>query len=463
MIQEGAIIMPFEHIVVIGMGYVGIPAAVLFADVEGITVTGVQRRSARSGWKIDYLNQGKCPIGGDEPGLAELIEKVVTNKKFSVTDDISVCRTADVILIDVQTPVAPDHEPKYESLKTVCNDIGPFLKPNVLIVIESTVAPGTTEFIAKPILEESSGKRAGSDFYLAFSYERVMVGRLLHNLIYYSRIVGGIDNKSTELAMELYKKIIKADLYPTTALTAEIAKVVENTYRDVNIAFANEVALICESLGVDVHEIRKYVNSLPNDPSNPAANPYRNMHIPGAGVGGHCLPKDPWLLKYGLDHFGTERFTPEVIVKCRELNASMPNHMVELLRRGLEDVGISLNGANICILGIAFLENSDDTRNTPSYELYKLLKNENANVVVHDPLVKEFEDVVLKNDLASALADKDAVVIVTAHRQYFDLDLEELKNKLHHPVIIDGRNVFNAADCIAHGFVYYGVGKGNVH
>ena len=194
--------MSFNHIVVIGMGYVGIPAAALFAEVDGISVTGIQRRSKRSGWKIDYLNQGKCPIGGDEPLLPELLEKVVKSNKFKVTDDYSVCSTADAILIDVQTPVESDHMPKYESLKYVCKEIGPYLKNGVLIVIESTIAPGTTEHIAKPILEESSGKKAGEDFYLAFSYERVMVGKLLHNLKYLPRIVGGLDKKSTELGIE---------------------------------------------------------------------------------------------------------------------------------------------------------------------------------------------------------------------------------------------------------------------
>jgi UDP-N-acetyl-D-mannosaminuronic acid dehydrogenase len=455
--------MPFEHIVVVGMGYVGIPAAALFADVDGITVTGVQRRSARSGWKIDYLNEGKCPIGGDEPGLAELLTRVVANKKFSVTDDISICKTADAILIDVQTPVDPDHIPRYESLKTVSKSIGPYLKDGVLVVIESTVAPGTTEYIVKPILEESSGKRTGTDFYLAFSYERVMVGRLLHNIINYPRVIGGTDEKSTELATELYKKIVKADLHQTTALTAEISKVVENTYRDVNIAFANEVALICESLGVNVYQVRKLVNTLPNDPSNPAANPYRNMHIPGAGVGGHCLPKDPWLLKYGLDKYGNTKFDPEIIVKSRKMNEFMPMHMIELLKQGFNDAETNLNGSKICILGLAFIENSDDTRNTPSVVLYQLLKKENTDVIVHDPFVKKFDEaeINLTDDLHAALKDADAVLIVTGHKQYSELQLSELKELMRRPVIIDGRNLFDAATCKNHGFTYYGVGKGS--
>ncbi len=452
--------MSFDHIVVIGMGYVGIPVAALFADVDGITVTGIQRRSTRSGWKIDHINQGKCPIGGDEPGLPELIQRVVKNNKFKVTDDFSVCRNGDVILIDVQTPVESDHEPRFESLKNVCNTIGPHLKDGVLIVIESTVAPGTTENIAKPILEESSGKIAGRDFYLAFSYERVMVGRLLHNLTELPRIIGGIDETSTKLAMELYKKIVNSDLYATDALTAELAKVVENTYRDVNIAFANEVALLCESMGADVYEVRKLVNTLPNDPSNPAANPYRNMHFPGAGVGGHCLPKDPWLLKYGQDNYGSKEFTPEIIIHSRMMNDSMPKHMTELLHQAFSDADLDITDAKICVLGVAFLENSDDTRNTPTLPLYTLLKDQNASVIVHDPFVKEFEGIELTSDLQEGVLDSDALMIVTPHKQYLDIDLAALKNTMRHSIIIDGRNVFDANKCKELGYIYYGVGKG---
>ncbi len=284
------------------MGYVGVPVAALFADVPGVNVTGIQRRSKRSGWKIDHINAGKSPIGGEEPGLEELIKKVVEKSSLRATGDKTAYEDADAILITVQTPVDENHEPRYESLKQVCEDIGDGMKEGVLVCLESPVAPGTTNHFVRPILEKRSGMKAGEGFNLVFSYERVMVGRLLHNLKNYAKIVGGYTPKCTERGMELYGRIIRSELLLLSdSLTAEVAKLTENTYRDVNTAFANEVALICEALGVDVHEVRQFVNSLPNDPSNPAANPYRNMHTPGAGVGGHCLPKDPWLLKYGLD------------------------------------------------------------------------------------------------------------------------------------------------------------------
>jgi len=449
------------EIVVIGMGYTGIPAAAMFANVEGFNVIGVQRRSKRSGWKIDFLNAGKCPIGGDEPGLAELIEKVIKKGSFRVTDDISACKKADVILIDVQTPVDKDHVPQYDSLREVSQAVGNLMKKGAMIIIESTVAPGTTNYIIKPILEKSSRMKAGEDFNLVYSYERVMVGRLLHNLVYMPRIVGGLTSRCTQRGVEFYRNIVKAELFPTDCLTAEVAKVTENTYRDVNIAFANEVALICESLGVNVHEVRRFVNSLPNDPSDPVKNPYRMMHIPGAGAGGHCLPKDPWLLKYGLDAYGLFNFTPKIIVESRRINDFMPEHMKDLVEEVLHEKGVKLQDARVCILGLAFLGDSDDTRNTPALPLYNLLKDSCKEVIVHDPFVKEFEGVVLTNDLEGALRNKDCMVIMTHHRQYDDIRLDWLKSVLATPAIVDGRNVFNPKDCEEAGFSYRGIGVGN--
>jgi UDP-N-acetyl-D-mannosaminuronic acid dehydrogenase len=448
------------EIVVIGMGYTGIPAAAMLANVKGFNVIGVQRRSKRSGWKIDYLNAGKCPIGGDEPDLAELIEKVVTKGSFRVTDDISVCKKADVILIDVQTPVDETHTPRYDALKEVSQAVGRHMKKGAMVIVESTVAPGTTNYIVKRILEEASGMKAGEEFNLVYSYERVTVGRLLHNLICMPRIVGGLTLECTQRAIEFYKNIIKAELFPTDCLTAEVAKVTENTYRDVNIAFANEVALICESLGVNVHEVRRFVNSLPNDPSDPESNPYRMMHIPGAGTGGHCIPKDPWLLKYGLDTYGAFKFTPKILVESRRINDLMPQHMIDLIKEALQEKDVELKDARVCILGLAFRGDCDDTRNTPALPLYNLLKNVCKEVVVHDPYVKETEGIVLTDNLEDALRNKDCMVLVTRHKEYVDIRLDWLKSVLATPVIVDGRNVFNPKDCKEAGFSYRGVGVG---
>jgi UDP-N-acetyl-D-mannosaminuronic acid dehydrogenase len=325
-------------------------------------------------------------------------------------------------------------------------------------VIESTVAPGTTQYIVKPIIEEESSFTAGKDFYLAFSYERVMVGRLIHNIQHYPRIIGGIDEESTKKAMDLYKHIVKSSLHPTDSLTAEVAKVVENTYRDVNIAFANEVGLMCESLGVDVFTIRKLVNTLPNDPSNPSANPFRNMHFAGAGVGGHCLPKDPWLLKYGVDTYGSFKVHPEVIIGSRKINMWMPEHMIELLQEALNRHNKTIKQAKIAILGVAFIENSDDTRNTPTKTVYEKLKAHDATPVLHDPYVREFEYPFTKN-LDKTLNDSDAILLMVKHKDYLNLDFDELKEKMNTPIFIDGRNAFDKKTVEGTGFTYFGVGK----
>lgn len=440
-----------KNIVVIGMGYVGIPVAVLLADVEGFNVTGIQRRSRRSGWKIDCLNAGKCPFEGEEPGLPELIERVVKKGTFRVIDDMSACKDADVILIDVQTPTDENQVPQYLSLREVSWGAGKNIKKDVLIIIESTVAPGTTQYIVQPILEEASGMKAGEDFYLAFSYERVMPGKLIEFLVNFPRVVGGIDEKSAQLAVEIYSKIVKEEITATDCITAEVAKTVENAYRDVNIAFANEIALVCESMGIDVFKVRELIN----------ARHDRHMHIPGAGVGGHCLPKDTWLLRFGLHEYGLRDVRTDLIALAREINDFMPVHMVELIEDALLEKVMTLAGARVAVLGVAYLEDSDDIRNTPASKVITRLHERGASVVAHDPYVKDFEGVQFTNDLNEALKNADCFAIVTRHQQYLEMDLDEVKKLMRTPIIVDGRNVFDLKSCKEKDYVYRAIGKGD--
>jgi UDP-N-acetyl-D-mannosaminuronic acid dehydrogenase len=453
-----------KKIAVIGMGYVGIPAAVLLANA-GYDVTGIQRRSKRSGWKIDSLNKGLCPIGGDEPELPELLKKVINGNSFRVTEDFTIIRDTDCILIDVQTPTDDNHIPQYASLKEVCHKIGKFLTPGKMVIIESTVAPGTTEYLVKPILEEESGLKAGlpQGFGLCFSYERVMVGRLIHNIREYPKIVGGIDNESTRIAMEMYRSIVEGGVYGTDPMTAEIAKTVENAYRDVQIAFANEVALLCESLRTDVYEVRKFVNGLPNDTSSPNANPIRNMHFPGAGVGGHCLPKDTWLLMHGYNKYSSlkNQYPSSLLADARYLNDWMPIHMVDLLDSALTELKKKIKGSTICVLGYAFLENSDDSRNTPTITFLKELGKRGAKFKIHDPYIKDTEEgYQIETDLDTALEDCDALVVMTKHDIYKKITVKKLQKLLRTKIVIDGRNLFDPIEFTTAGFIFRGVGKG---
>ncbi len=443
--------MTKQKIAVVGMGYVGIPAAALLADVPGFDVTGVQRKSQRSGWKIEVLNSGRSPIEGDEPGLNELIAGVVKKGTFRVTDDFSVIRDMDTILIDVQTPAdSADHAPSYLSLKEVSRRVGQYMKQGALIIIESTVAPGTTQNVVQPILERKSGLKAGRDFYLAYSYERVMPGRLIEYIQNLPRIVGGINKKSEDLAVRLYKMIVKEKIYSTDILTAETSKTMENAYRDVNIAFANEMALISENLGVDVFEIRKLINSRSE----------RHMHLPGSGVGGHCLPKDTWLLRYGLQRYGERPMETEFICLARRINDYMPKCMAEMIEGALKRKKVRVREAKIAILGVAYLEDSDDTRNTPAYSLIRDLESKGAEIVAHDPHVRHFPEADLTRDLDAALSGADCLAIVTKHREYFQLDLAKAKNLMRTSILVDGRDVIDKKRAERAGFLYKGIGKG---
>jgi len=348
-----------KEICVIGMGYVGIPTAALFANVHGFNVTGIQRPSLRSKWKIKHINDGKSPIDGKEPELAQLIFKAVKKKALFVTDDYGYCKKADIILIDVQIPLDKKLLPNFEHLKNAAINIGQHMKKGALIILESTVPPGTTELFLKPLLEKHSKLKPGFDFYLAYSFERVMPGKLIDDLRNKPRIVGGINNKSSSAALNLYKHIMNDEnqiIIASDCITAELTKTIENGLRDNDIAFSNAMALLCEQYHTNVFEIQKHVNTR-ND---------RNMLFAGAGVGGHCLPKDSILMKHGLSNVKMPKSTQEIIDQARKINNFMPVHMYQLIEKGLKLHEIEITTSTILILGLAYLENTDDVRNSPA-------------------------------------------------------------------------------------------------
>jgi len=423
-------------IVVIGLGYVGLPVACMFAKA-GFQVVGIRRDSE----KVAQISQGICPIEGKEPGLPELLAEVIREGRLRATTDYAECQKAQIALIAVETPVdKTTKKPGYEALRATLQDLGRNLQIGTLVIIESTIAPRTMEMVVKPVLEEASGLRVNEGFYLANCPERVMPGKLLANIENCSRVVGGMSPETAQAAVELYRHIVKADLDPTDCLTAELVKTVENTYRDVQIAFANEVALLCESVGANVWEVRQLVNK----------SPHRDMHLPGPGVGGHCIPKDPWLLVHGAG----DGFEARLIPTARAINDGMPLHMAELVERALREAGKEIQGARIAVLGYAYKENTDDTRDSPTIPLIKRLEELGAEVAVHDPYVRGYND-----ELEKVVSGSDCMVIMAAHDQYHELDLEDLKTQLRLPVLIDGRNVFGMRKAQEAGFIYKGVGN----
>lgn len=439
-------------IAICGLGYVGFPVALLLAKA-GFQVMGVDINEDR----VAKINRGGNPIEGKEPGLKELIIQVKKTGRFQATIDVKAYQSADIIMVAVETPVEEEtHEPAYRALKAALRDIGRNLKKDALIVIESTIAPGTMAKVVQPILEEESGLEMGKDFLLANCPERLMPGHLLENIINYNRVIGASNKETADLTKTLYKHIVKGKLETTDWVTAEVVKAGENAYRDVQIAFANEMALLSEAVGANVWEVRFLINECKRR-GETRFEALRQMHFPGAGVGGHCLPKDSWLLVYGAKNL----IEPKLIPLARRINNFMPRHMFDLLKQALKETNKQITNSKITILGYAYAGNSDDTRNTPTEDLIKLLKNSGASLTIHDPYIKEY-----KISLERALRGAQAIVLMANHDQYQQMfynnagGLRKLKRLMKSkPIIIDGRNVFSKIQAQKAGFIYKGVGN----
>lgn len=457
---------PIKRIGVIGMGYVGIPAAALFADSPSFEqVYGFQRDSPSSGYKIAMLNRGESPLRGEEPGLEELLKKVVAAGKFQCTSDFSKIADLDAVTLSIQTPFLnkDDLLPDFSALEEGLRQAGRHLQPGMLVVLESTITPGTTTGMARAILEEESGLVAGKDFALAHAPERVMAGRLLKNIREHDRCVGGIDEVSTKRATGLYTPVLTVGkVIPMTATAAEVTKTAENTFRDLQIAAMNELALYCEAMGINVYDVRTGIDSLKGEGIT------RALLWPGAGVGGHCLTKDTYHLERGVQVLGKGTLDypenePSIYVLARRINDFMPAHMFRLTADALKRAGIPLKGAKVALLGWAFLSNSDDSRNTPSEPFRDACIRAGVLVTVHDPYVAEYPGVPIVPVIEEAVKGADAIVIFAGHHQYKSLDAPYLKNLSgkKHPVIIDGRNLIDADAFIRHGFIYKGIGRGD--
>lgn len=456
---------PIRTVGVVGMGYVGIPSAALFADLPRTKkVYGFQRESATSGYKIAMLNRGESPLKGEEPYLADLMRKAVRAGKFICTSDFSYISECDAVTLAIQTPFLDpkDLEPDFSALFDGISLTGKHIGEGSLVVLESTVTPGTTNGIAREILEKESGMVAGRDFGLAHAPERVMVGRLIQNIRMHDRIVGGIDDASTQRAIELYSPLLtKGRIIPMTATAAEVEKTAENTFRDLQIAAANQLALYCEAIGVNFYDVRDGIASLKEEGVT------RAILWPGAGVGGHCLTKDTYHLERGVKVLGGTLDWPEgersLYLSARAINNFMPEHMFNLMRDGLVHAGKEVRGSKVAILGWAFIANSDDARNTPSGVFRDRVLAAGGSVKVHDPWVEKYPGVEISPDLGEVVRDADAVAIFTAHREYLALNPVSLKalTGTEHPVIVDGRNVVDPDLFIPHGWVYSGIGRGD--
>ena len=428
-----------EKVAVVGLGYVGIPLATVLAD-KGYDVHGIDVDAER----VADVNDGTFPLKGVEPDLPDMMADAVEKGRLRASTAFDGCSGARTVFVCVDTPVGADRKPDNERLVSAAKHISQNIAKGTLIIVESTIAPGTMLGVVAPTIEGAAGLRLGEDFKLAHCPERVMPGKLLHNLTHYSRVIGALDDESAERAIEIYSKMTEGELHRTDLPTAEIVKTAENTYRDVQIAFANEVGLICEKLGVDAFEVRRLVNTCP----------FRDMHLPGAGVGGHCLPKDPWLLVHG----GREA-DPVLIPTARSVNDGMPSHIAELVGDTLTELKVSRSDAVVAIFGASFLENSGDARNSPTQTLLTHFEDV-GEVRVHDPYLEDIGGVAATGTVTGALKGADVAVFMVAHSDYDSITPSTLKELMRRTGVVDGRNIFSAEKMKDAGIVYRGVGKG---
>ena len=430
------------RLAVIGLGHVGLPAAAVFASA-GFQVTGVDVKKE----VVEAVSSGKSHI--KEAGLNELVERVVRQERLRATTNIrQAAKEADIVIMCVQTPITQNKEPSLNYLRKACKTVAGALLKGKLVVVQSTVPPGTMKNLVAKILEEGSGLKCGRDFWLANCPERMASGKAIQEFVENVRIVGGYNSASVEIAVELFKTVTKGEILITDCTSGELAKLAENTFRDVNIAFASELALICEQIGSDVIEVIKLANT----------HPRVNIHKPGCGVGGPCLPKDPYLLLHPVKEGG---FKSRVIEPSRKLNDYMSKHTVELVVMALRKLGKDVNESKVTILGVAFKGEVEETRNSPAEEIVRELMGLGIEVVVYDPYCEESFGAMRARNVNEAVRGADCLVIATDHKMFRELELEKIKALMaENPVLIDGRRVVHPVEAEKQDFAYYGIGRG---
>lgn len=421
--------MNFEKICVLGLGYIGLPTASTFAT-SGVKVIGVDVNKR----VVNSLQNGEIHIY--EPGLRTLVQAAIQSGNLVIADRPE---KANAFIIAVPTPFYDEKKADLTYVKSAAESIVPFLEKGNLVVLESTSPPRTTIDILIPILEKS-GMKAGKDFYVAYSPERVLPGQILRELIENARVIGGIDETSALIGKSLYQIFVKGEIIITTSTTAEMVKLMENTYRDVNIAIANEFARLADRFGVDVWEAIEIAN----------LHPRVNILRPGPGVGGHCISVDPWFLVEAAPDI-----TP-LIHTARKVNDAQPAHVVDLVERILG----SLVDKNIAVLGLAYKPDVDDLRESPAVEVAGKLVNKGAHVTAYEPFKKDFDypGVSMAATLEEAVKEADVLVLLVNHTDFKHIDPGYLASITKAKKILDTVGAWNQNIWQSSGFEIHRLG-----
>jgi UDP-N-acetyl-D-glucosamine dehydrogenase len=442
-------------VAVVGLGYVGLPLAILAQD-KGYHVIGLEYDQR----KVDLIKSGISPF------VEESVSTWLASHQLDVTRDYDRIKAAATIVVCVPTPVDETYTPDLSPVISACTAIAKRLQPGQLVIIESTINPGVCDEVVRPLLEKESGLKCGVDFFLAHCPERINPGDPEFHVGNIARVVGGHDQQSLDRAYEFYSNIVDAQIKRMGSLKeAEAVKVVENSFRDVNIAFVNELAMSFTKLGIDV------VNVI----NGAATKPFAFMaHYPGAGVGGHCIPVDPYYL---IEYARQNGFQHVFLSAARQINNNMPAFTVDQLGDALKAKGGSLKGSRITVLGLSYKANVGDLRESPSIRIISELKERGADVAIHDPYIADyhgykrsfvaspdrfafFENTADHSqvEIIDAMRGADAVIIATAHREYTALTADDFKDA-GVDTIIDGRNCLSKPALAAAGLHYRGIGR----
>jgi len=431
----------FQKICVIGLGYIGLPTASTFA-AYGVNVLGVDTNQ----YIIDTLNKGEIHI--HEPGLHDEVKKAIQSGNFKAATKPE---EADTFIIAVPTPFQENKFGEYNGVSykladmraviSAAESIVPFLRKGNLVVLESTSPPRTTVDLVAPILARS-GLEAGRDFHLVYSPERVLPGQIMRELIENARVIGGVTPESAQMGHDLYATFVKGQIVKTDATTAEMVKLMENTYRDVNIDIANEFSRLADKFGVDVWEAISIAN----------LHPRVKILNPGPGVGGHCISVDPWFFVEAAPEL-----TP-LIYHARQVNDAQPHFVVDTVKRALG----SLTGKKIAVLGLAYKPDVDDLRESPASEVVHLLQHEGAQVKAWEPFKPnaKLAGIHMSPTLDDAIKDADALILLVKHTEFIELNPSEIAQKTKARIVIDTVHCWNVASWKESGFNVHGLGVG---